>query len=164
MLGFDATGLKLFRQQQSIDMPTQHPSDKHGDLTNAAPGLDDVLGESTRQLDMTALSRLRALDPLGGNQLVKRVIGAYQVSLAHGVAQLQAALQVEDLQSVRHVVHTLKSSSANVGANQLSQRCAELESLIRIDKVDNLKHRIEGLCREIALVAQALQALLESQT
>jgi HPt (histidine-containing phosphotransfer) domain-containing protein len=147
-----------------MDMTTQHPSDNHGDLTAAAPGADDELGEATRQLDETILNRLRALDPLGGNQLVKRVIGAYQLSLAHGLAQLQAAGKIDDLNSVRQVVHTLKSSSANVGANQLSQCCAELESLIRIDQVDNLQHRIEGLCREINWVAQALKALLESQT
>lgn len=162
-LGFDGADLKLCRQPPPIDMPTQHPSDPHDDLTTDARGVGPGLGVSIAPLDEAALDRIRALDPRGDQQLVKRVIGAFQLSLEQAVLQLKAAAPVEDLTSVRHVVHTLKSSAANVGANQLSQRCAELESLIRIDKVDNLEHRIEGLCAEIALLTQALKALLESQ-
>lgn len=82
-------------------------------------------------LDAEALARLVALDPSGTAGLVRRVLGTYHQSLARLLEQLQVARSEFDLQGQRHVAHTLKSSSASVGALALSALCAEAEGRLR---------------------------------
>jgi HPt (histidine-containing phosphotransfer) domain-containing protein len=53
---------------------------------------------------------------------------AFDVSLQRMSTQLVTALAERDLAGMRHVVHTLKSSSASVGALRLSQLCLDVES------------------------------------
>ena len=83
-------------------------------------------------LDAAALARLRELDPSGVNKLMERVISAYNKSLDRLLPELAAARSPSlDLAVVRHVSHTLKSSSASLGALALAQRCADIEMLTR---------------------------------
>ena len=77
------------------------------------------------------MAELRALDPDGKAQLVKRVLATYQASLAKLVAQLQVARADGAWDQVSRVAHTLKSSSASIGALALSSLCADIERLLR---------------------------------
>jgi HPt (histidine-containing phosphotransfer) domain-containing protein len=90
----------------------------------AAGGLDALL-------DRPSLDRLRALDPSGASGLLPRVLGTYVASLDKLLAQLLEARASADAAGVRHVMHTLKSSSASVGALALSAQCAEIEQALR---------------------------------
>ena len=79
-------------------------------------------------LDPEAVHRLRELDPTGGNKLLERVVNAFSSSLDRllpDLARARAGAEL-DLTVVRHVSHTLKSSSASLGAMALSQRCADI--------------------------------------
>jgi HPt (histidine-containing phosphotransfer) domain-containing protein len=114
-------------------------------------------------LDAAALDRLRELDPKGENQLLQRVLTAFQTSIARLVPQVRDASATGDLAGVRHVAHTLKSSSASIGALKLAQMCGEIESMIRLDKVESLAPRVEAMCAEIDTVLQALKQLLDGK-
>ena len=96
-------------------------------------------------LDTAALGRLRELDPTGTSGLVERVFRAFAGSLERLMPQLHAAQIGADWNAVRHVAHTLKSSSASVGAIKLSLLCAEIETMIRTDNLDaGRAHRTDG--------------------
>ena len=82
-------------------------------------------------LDAEALERLRVLDPTGGSGLVERVLGTFRGSLERLIPQMREGRHASDVNAVRHVAHTLKSSSASVGALRLSQLCAEVEQALR---------------------------------
>lgn len=82
-------------------------------------------------LDAEALERLRALDPGGANGLLDRVLGTFRASLERLAPQLRDGRHAGDANAVRYVAHTLKSSSASVGALRLSQLCAEVEQALR---------------------------------
>jgi HPt (histidine-containing phosphotransfer) domain-containing protein len=82
-------------------------------------------------LDATCMAELRALDPDGKAQLVKRVLATYQASLTKSVEQLRAARGEGAWDQVSRVAHTLKSSSASIGALALSALCADIERLLR---------------------------------
>jgi hypothetical protein len=82
-------------------------------------------------LDAACMAELRALDPDGKAQLVKRVLATYQTSLAKLVDQLRAARVEGAWDQVSRVAHTLKSSSASIGALTLSGLCADIERLLR---------------------------------
>jgi HPt (histidine-containing phosphotransfer) domain-containing protein len=82
-------------------------------------------------LDAACMAELRALDPDGKAQLVKRVLATYQASLAKLVDQLREAQAEQGWEQVSRVAHTLKSSSASIGALALSALCADIERLLR---------------------------------
>src|SRR5690349_5102788 len=82
-------------------------------------------------LDAACLPELRALVPDGRAQLVKRVLATYQTSLVRLVEQLRQARVESAPEQVSRVAHTLKSSSASIGALALAGLCADIERLLR---------------------------------
>jgi histidine phosphotransfer protein HptB len=111
----------------------------------------------TQVLDAGALAKLHALDPLGQAGLVARVIATYAASLQRLVADFGAARAVGDATGLRHVAHTLKSSSASVGALALSALCAAVEQQVRDGAgADILAPQLEALEAEAVRVLAAL--------
>jgi HPt (histidine-containing phosphotransfer) domain-containing protein len=109
-----------------------------------------------------ALDRLRELDPQGAGQLLQRVFGAFQASIARLLPQLREASAAGDLASVNLVAHTLKSSSASIGATSLAQICGEIESMIRLHQTGNLAARVDAMCAEVEVVSQALSRFVDA--
>lgn len=114
-------------------------------------------------LDDAALGKLRALDPTGRAGIVQRVLRTYDGSLQKLMLQFEQAAAAGDVQGLRHVAHTLRSSSASVGAMRFSARCGEVETLIREGHVDRLPPALEAMRAESYLVAAAVRAMLDSQ-
>lgn len=127
---------------ETVNMPSTPPAP-------APPGPDAV------QLDAGALARLHELDPDGRHGVVERVFKAFESSLDRMLGQLQAQRGGGDAAVVASVAHTLKSSSASVGALALAQVCAEVEQRLRIGGPGSLGGDIERLLHagEAALVA-----------
>jgi CheY-like chemotaxis protein len=147
-LGFDDYLSKPFRQSQLLAMLLRHLSPP------AAPvPVDDAPGAGAP----AALDRLRELDPKGDNRLLERVMKAFETSVARLLPQLQEAQRLGDQGGIRHVVHTLKASSASIGALALSQQCAEIETRIRLGEGEGLDARIEAVYAELEIVLKALR-------
>ena len=108
-------------------------------------------------LDAQALARLQELDPEGKAGLVKRVLETYTRSLASLLAQLATARAAADAQGQRHVAHTLKSSSASVGALKLSELCADIERRLREGALDGMDCHLDDLRAEGERVLAALR-------
>lgn len=113
-------------------------------------------------LDPEAIRRLRELDPTGGNKLLERVVAAFNTSLERLLPDLAQARSgaLLDLAVVRHVSHTLKSSSASLGATRLSARCGEIEAQARDGRSDGLSEQLDAMLLDIQQVRVALAALL----
>jgi two-component system sensor histidine kinase/response regulator len=60
---------------------------------------------------------------------------------------------------VRRAAHALKSSSANVGAEQLSAFCREIESLGRSGSVEAAKALLTGVESQLPCVLATLATL-----
>ena len=115
-------------------------------------------------LDADALARLRELDPQGESRLLERVLRAFESSAGRLARQFEEARTAGDMQGVRHVVHTLKSSSASIGAIKLSRLCAEIETMVRLETVDGLPGRIAEMDHETTAVLQALRRISGAAT
>ncbi len=115
-------------------------------------------------LDADALARLRELDPNGKTHLVERVLKAFETSSTRLAAQFKEARERDDMQGIRHVAHTLKSSSASIGALALARICAEIESSIRDQALAGLSSRLDAMDRELAAVLQAVTPMLTPGT
>lgn len=116
---------------------------------------------TTPGLDPEALARLTELDPKGENQLLERVLRAFQTSAARLMPQLEAARLSGDRATVRLVAHTLKSSSASIGALELSQVCAQVESLIRAESAESLDPLLHTMRAALDAALSAIQRLLD---
>ncbi len=112
------------------------------------------------QLDADALARLRELDPDGRHGVVQRVFTAFEASLVRMLGQLEAQREGGDAAVVASVAHTLKSSSASVGALALAQTCGEVERRLRIDGPGSLGGDIERLLHDGAAALSAVKAML----
>ncbi|WP_158080955.1 Hpt domain-containing protein [Pelomonas sp. KK5] len=112
-------------------------------------------------LDEPTLARLRQLDPGGAARLLPRVIAAYATSLERLLPDLAAARAATpvNLTVVRHVSHTLKSSSASLGALHLAEVCAEIETKARSGETLGLDTLLDNMLSEIDQVRLALKAL-----
>ncbi len=166
-LGFDDYLSKPFRQSQLRAMLTRNlmlcapmaldeaPEPGMARTAPAAPAPVSAV------LDEQALARLRELDPRGANHLLERVLKAFETSVARLLPQLQEAHRLGDLAGIRHVAHTLKSSSASIGAIKLSQQCADIETMIRLEKIEDLDARVDAMCAEVGIVLQALRSLMD---
>jgi CheY-like chemotaxis protein/HPt (histidine-containing phosphotransfer) domain-containing protein len=171
-LGFDDYLSKPFRQSQLLAMLTKRltphaaaegvvPSAQPEPAEPAEPvvPVEPAAPQAPSVLDADALARLKDLDPTGENQLLARIVKAFQTSAARLMPQLREGRDSGDSHAVHHVAHTLKSSSASIGALKLSQICADIEARIRTDTVENLDPRLDSLCTEMEIVLEALKRL-----
>ena len=115
-------------------------------------------------LDRDALDRLRELDPQGTSRLLERVLRAFASSAERLARQFGDARASGDMQGVRHVAHTLKSSSASIGALALARLCAEIETAIRAGALAALPERLDAMDRELEAVLQAVQPMLSTSS
>lgn len=161
-LGFDDCLFKPFRLRQLDAMLSRFTRAQAPAGEAGAPG-GSFVGVAVDVLDPVALERLRDLDPQGENQLVERVLKAFQSSAARLGPQLQTAREAGDRATVRLVAHTLKSSSASIGALQLSQQCADLEAAIRNETGEDIEPRIAGMTAALGVALQAIQRVLDTQ-
>ena len=111
-------------------------------------------------LDEQALAQLRSLDPDGRLGVVDRVLGAFETSLLRMRSQLAGLSAQTDAKAIGDIAHTLKSSSASVGALGLSRLCAEAERAARAGEIEPLGVSLEDLRAETARVLGLVRAML----
>ncbi len=97
---------------------------------------------------------------MGGEALLRKIIGVYFDSAPPLLKSLRATLQGGDPEAARRAVHTLKSSSANLGASSLSELCRAIEANARAGNFQ--PDAIAAIETEYARVVQTLQHHLES--
>ena len=158
--GFNAYLPKPFRQSQLIDMLNRYlpPSATLRAPQASDPGTQG--GAAPTILDANALQRLRDLDPTGANNLMQRIAQAFETSVTRLLPQLQTAQATGDLAGIHHVAHTLKSSSASIGAMRLSQLCAETEAMARDGRTDDMPAKTAAVAAEVANALDALKRML----
>ena len=110
-----------------------------------------------------ALDAIRALMGAGGDALARKVILAYLESMPEGLARMKAAAEAGDAEGLRRVAHSMKSGSANVGAERLSRMCKSLETIGATGKVDGSQPLLEEAAGEFERVKEALGAELEGR-
>jgi len=113
-------------------------------------------------LDSAALARLADMDPSGTGDLVQRVLTTYGSALERSRQELLLARQPLQLDALRHLAHTLKSSSASVGALALSALCAQVEQHVRSQQTADMAALLDAMQAEMQRVAGAVQAMLKA--
>ena len=89
------------------------------------------------------------------------MLRTFEQALNRQLDQIEAARAADDRAAISLVTHTLKSSSASVGALELSALCAEAEALARQGATTQaMGPRLDVLLTEAERVRMAVRAML----
>jgi signal transduction histidine kinase/DNA-binding response OmpR family regulator len=109
-------------------------------------------------LDQQALARIRALHRAGSPNFFAKVVGLYYTSSLALAEALRTAVATNDAAGIRQAAHSLKSSSANVGAMAFAELCKDVESAAEEGNLADARVLVEKLLAEHKQVLQALDA------
>ncbi len=128
----------------------------------AAPTLPAEAREVIQRdvINARALENIRALSHKGGDALVRKVIAAYVGDVPQHLLTLRQAVGGQDADTVRRVAHSLKSASANVGADTLARLCKDLEQMGRAACVTGAATLLTDMEEEFQAVRQSLNAMI----
>jgi CheY-like chemotaxis protein len=115
-------------------------------------------------LDMAAIDRIREMEQRGADRLLERLVETWLASSTRLCAEAEGALERGDGAALRQAAHTLKSSSANLGAMELGRHCADIERLAREDCLVDARAGWSAVTGEFERVRKALQELVQPVT
>ncbi|HSS47694.1 MAG TPA: Hpt domain-containing protein, partial [Thermoanaerobaculia bacterium] len=118
----------------------------------AAPTPPD---DTSLPFDPTYLDKLRQLGELSGTPLAKEVVTHFSIETPQRLDRMRQALLQSDVKDLAFVAHSLKGSSAQIGAVRIAALSAELEEkggkadLTNDDARDGLSHLLAEIEREV---------------
>jgi two-component system, sensor histidine kinase and response regulator len=107
-------------------------------------------------IDRSALDAIRTIDPVMGYELVGEILAVYFEASPKLIQQMQEGLEAGDAAKVKMAAHTLKSSSAALGAMALADLCKEAEVVARAGRLDSMTHMFGQIRQMYDLVQRAL--------
>jgi HPt (histidine-containing phosphotransfer) domain-containing protein len=165
--GMDDYLAKPFTQKQLSEVLgrwlQKKPATREARAETGDEDMENRSGSETERvsIDRKALDTIRALQRQGKPDLLTRVINIYLEDSLRLLDALRHALSEEDGAGVKRQAHSLKSSSANVGALRLAELCKELEAAGEGESTDRILEKISRVEEEYASVRRELTAELE---
>ncbi len=112
-------------------------------------------------IDVNKINVIRELDGSGSTKLLKQIVSTFISSTPQYLNQIEQGIRDQDCTMLCNAAHTLKSSSANVGAERLSTFCRQLEEISRENKIDAAIKISSMIHNEYDQVILVLQKILE---
>ncbi|GLI33694.1 response regulator [Desulforhabdus amnigena] len=166
--GMDDYLSKPFTMQQLrgvMEKWLPRPVSEDSSPEKAAP-LGDVSSSDAPPVDAESLSGLlnqrmldniRALEQGGTPGILKKIIDVYLSSTPAQLDLLEEAASRESAAEIRNIAHSLKSSSANLGATALAEKCKELEAMARNGEVEGAVPLVDIIKKEFKKAKLALE-------
>ncbi len=111
-------------------------------------------------IDRKVLDQYREIDPAGGPGLAHRIARIYIDSSAETLRQVEQAIAGRNAEALRQATHSLKSSTASIGAVTLAGLFRELEALAKAARMDDALVVLGAVRLEYERVLAALRDLL----
>jgi two-component system sensor histidine kinase/response regulator len=145
--------------QEMLDrwMPQAAPSTQ----SQAAQLAAQATAKAAEVLDRQVLEQLGKVRTNGKPELLARVMNLYLVESPKLMQTMKHAARTGDAPELARSAHTLKSSSANVGALVLSRYCEELETSARRADTEEARRIFAKIESEHGCVQAALAAEVE---
>ena len=112
-------------------------------------------------LDQSVLASLRELQDEGDPDIVAEVGGLFMKHSPDKVKAILEAAEKSDAKGLQMAAHSLKSSSAYVGAMRLSALARELEMMGRSAALEGARESADTLQEEFDRAVKALQIEIE---
>ncbi|OQW41695.1 MAG: hybrid sensor histidine kinase/response regulator [Proteobacteria bacterium SG_bin4] len=146
-------------QQKITAWLSQEKANKTGaSETGSIEKHDGVSAMST--INFTRLNQIRELDPSGSDSLLHKILQAYLDSAESYVRQLEQAIANDDAESLRQSAHALKSSSGNVGADDLSAVFKQIEADAKAGELSHARTLLEGMRLQYQGVTTEIKQIL----
>ena len=134
--GMDGYLSKPFNQNKLAELLGQWlTSGKTAANSNAVPSATAIDAEE-KLLDTDVLLELRKLSETTGRDILGKSVRFFLQQTPQDVVELSQAAAQADLEKLRMTAHSLKSSSANLGAIGFSKICRQLEDSARDEQLE----------------------------
>jgi len=101
------------------------------------------------------------LETVGGDRaFLAELVETYLTDSPGLFAELRAAIAADDAATARRAAHTLKSTSASFGADDLAARCRDIEASAAGGDLVGLDEQVELATANYARVEAALRAVV----
>jgi signal transduction histidine kinase/DNA-binding response OmpR family regulator len=110
-------------------------------------------------LDNSAIEAVRQLDPDGKDRLLSRLIALYRDDSSQLLADIDNGLKAGDAEAVARAAHTLKSSSANLGATNVAAIARQIEHSARSGELTDMVNSVTKLRAQRTVALSELEAL-----
>jgi signal transduction histidine kinase/DNA-binding response OmpR family regulator/HPt (histidine-containing phosphotransfer) domain-containing protein len=112
-------------------------------------------------INPATLEALREFDPHGGNGLAAELMQAFLAMAQPGLCKVEDAVLVANSKALAAAAHTLKSASANVGAQTLSALYSKLELLGREQRANEARELLGPVREAHAQAVARIHEILE---
>jgi two-component system, sensor histidine kinase and response regulator len=127
------------------------------------PGAEDGESHADGPLDRAVISGLRGLQGEHETDIVAELAGMFLDDARPRISALEEAVLGGDAPAVERLAHTLKGSSANMGARGMSVLCAQLENAGASGDLSQGFRLLAQLKEEFVLVDQAFEAEIRGE-
>ncbi len=124
---------------------------------------DPAAAEAMKSLDMETIAYLRSLKRGDGPSVLERAIGVYLDTAPTALEELRRCVAAGDASAVWRIAHSLKSSSASLGAKNLAQQMGDMESRARENDLNEAPAHLEKVELEFKKVSTALTTTLREE-
>ncbi|HZZ20693.1 MAG TPA: Hpt domain-containing protein [Opitutaceae bacterium] len=108
---------------------------------------------------MEAINNLKELNPGDGGEFLKEIVNIYLEDTPKRIVDLKTYLASGDVKSFTRAAHTIKGSSANVGAQILKSIGERMELISRTEGILSIAPMIVSAEEEFAKVEIELRRL-----
>lgn len=140
------------------DVPAPDKSDYALDHDIGVDG--PVSGAASPTINMKAIEMIRSLQRPGKEDLLTKVVNVYLDRTPEVLAEMQVAADNSDIETMKAHAHSLKSSSAYLGADGLSTICKRIESAAANDDLAALVALVAALPGEYDPVSSELAGMM----
>ena len=162
-VGMDDYITKPFSQQQLANILSEWLPDNGSPVlpepVKETPQEGDELSTSNR-IDKSVLGNLSQLQQAGKPDIIERLVSVYLQSSPKVLQDILQAAESNDIEQLWQTAHSLKSSSAILGADRLASLCHELEVSGRKNRVDDPVRITQSIKEEFKAVADELEKIL----
>ncbi len=152
---------KPFRREELLEILRRHLPDREtgaGAQSRSAEPVDR--GADPDDLDPEALNSLAAMAAGRSDDALARVIATYLAHTPNLIAGLKQALAAADAEALVQAAHSMKSSSAQIGARRLSDLAREVEALGRSGRLGDVESLVGDMEAVFAKVRDGLESYL----
>jgi signal transduction histidine kinase/DNA-binding response OmpR family regulator/HPt (histidine-containing phosphotransfer) domain-containing protein len=160
--GMDDFLTKPFSETQMADALRRWltPVERPVEAPPPSAGSTDCRGPSSA-IDASAFSEMRMFKGPNGEARLRRIIAQFATEAPVLSQAIREAYAEGNRNAVWRAAHTLKSSSAMLGATQLSGRCATIEVVARDKGLELVRQDVEALDGDLAAAIAGLETYME---
>lgn len=154
-----------------LEVEENHPAEEIAKTPETTKPTDTVAAaENTisstfeQKINRKTLDNIRSLQREGAPDILSKIVGLYLDNSKGLLVEIEEAVGEADGKKIRSTAHSLKSSSANLGADILAAICKELELMGKNDELDGSHEKFEELKQEYEAACIALQNETRAKT